>query len=88
MNSRSIIRSAKLPFAHHYPREVVQFVYGWLLGHWAVRLLMFQAASEANIAPLRLSFTGTLRVVRRAIPKFQRVQARDEFAFLSRTALS
>src|SRR4028118_794374 len=27
------------------PREVVQEVYGWLLGHWAVRLLMFQAAT-------------------------------------------
>ena len=26
------------------PREVVQEVYGWLLGHWAVRYLMFQAA--------------------------------------------
>lgn len=59
------------------PREVVQEVYGWLLGHWAVRLLMFQAASEANIAPLRLSFTGTLRVLRRAISKFQRVQAEE-----------
>jgi hypothetical protein len=65
------------------PREVVQEVYGWLLGHWAVRSLMFQAASEANIAPLNLSFTGTLRVVRRAIPKFQRVQADEELPFFS-----
>ncbi len=69
----------KTPVRDSYPREVVQFVYGWLLGHWAVRLLMFQAASEANIAPLRLSFTGTLRVIRRAIPKFQRLQI-DELA--------
>ncbi len=48
------------------PREVVQEVYGWLLGHWSVRLLMFQAATSAGIPPLRLSFTGTLRVIRRA----------------------
>jgi hypothetical protein len=42
------------------PREVVQEVYGWLLGHWAVRSLMFQVAEQADISPLRLSFTGTL----------------------------
>jgi hypothetical protein len=42
------------------PREVVQEVYGWLLGHWSVRVLMFQAATSASVPPLRLSFTGTL----------------------------
>lgn len=45
------------------PREVVQQVYGWLLGHWSVRVLMFQAATKRG-SPLRLSFTGTLRVKR------------------------
>ena len=53
------------------PREVVQEVYGWLLGHWAVRSLMFQAAQQAGISPLRLVFTGTLKVIRAAIPEFQ-----------------
>jgi Transposase DDE domain len=57
------------------PREeVVQEIYGWLLGHWAVRSLMFQVAEQADISPLRLSFTGTLNVVRRAVPKFQRLE--------------
>ena len=50
----------KTPIRSQNPREVVQEVYGWLLGHWAVRLLMFQAAQTSGIAPLRLSFTGTL----------------------------
>lgn len=59
------------------PREVVQEVYGLLLGHWAVRRLIFQAATSADVAPLRLSFTGTLRVVRRAVPKFQRLQPHE-----------
>ncbi|MGI2909634.1 IS4 family transposase [Tolypothrix sp. VBCCA 56010] len=59
------------------PREVVQEVYGLLLGHWAIRLLIFQAASSAVVSPLRLSFTGTLRVVRRALPKFQRLQPQE-----------
>jgi hypothetical protein len=59
------------------PREVVQEIYGWLLGHWAVRSLMFQVADKAGISPLRLSFTGTLNVVRRAVPKFQRLELTD-----------
>jgi hypothetical protein len=53
-------------------KEVVQEIYGLLLGHWAVRSLIFQAASSAGVSPLRLSFTGTLRVIRRELPKFQR----------------
>lgn len=64
------------------PREVVQEVYGWLLGHWAVRFLMFQVAQSANLSPLRLSFTGTLNVVRRAVPKFQQLQL-EEIPFFS-----
>jgi hypothetical protein len=61
----------KTPIRSHNPREVVQEVYGWLLGHWAVRCLMFQVAEHAGISPLRLGFTGTLNVIRRAVPKFQ-----------------
>jgi hypothetical protein len=64
------------------PREVVQEVYGWLLGHWAIRYLMFQVAQSAHISPLRLSFTGTLHVVRRAVPKFQQLQL-EEIPFFS-----
>ena len=64
------------------PREVVQEIYGWLLGHWAVRSLMFQVAESAEISPLRLSNTCTLNIVRRAVPKFQRLQI-EEFPFFS-----
>jgi len=42
------------------PKEVVQEIYGLLLGHWAIRPLIFQATSKASISPLRLSFTSTL----------------------------
>ena len=59
------------------PREVVQEVYGWLLGHWAVRVLMFQAATSAGVSPLRLSNTYTLRIIRRAMPKFQRLNSEE-----------
>jgi len=44
--------------------------------------LIFQAATTAGVPPLRLSFTGTLRVIRRAIPKFQRLQ-QEEFPLFS-----
>ncbi|HEY9781344.1 MAG TPA: IS4 family transposase [Leptolyngbyaceae cyanobacterium] len=72
----------KTPIRSLNPREVVQEIYGWLLGHWAVRSLMFQVAESAQISPLRLSFTGTLHVVRRAVPKFQRLQS-EEIPFFS-----
>ena len=52
----------------------MQEIYGLLLGDWAVRSLVLQVASNASISPLRLSFTGTLGVVRRVHPKFQRLQ--------------
>ena len=65
---------AKLPSALSNKSEVVQEIYGWLLGHYAVRCLMFTAAQTAGISPLRLGFTGILKVIRRAIPDFQDVQ--------------
>lgn len=67
------LNGRKTPIRSHNPREVVQEVYGWLLGHWAVRSLMFQVAEHTQMSPLRLSFTGTLNVLRRAVPKFQRL---------------
>ncbi len=63
----------KTPIRSLKPREVVQEIYGWLLGHYAVRHLMFQAAQQAGISPVRLGFTGTLKVIRRAIPDFHDV---------------
>ena len=61
----------KTPIRSLKPREVIQEIYGWLIGHSAIRSLMLQAATVADISPLRLSFTGTLRVIRRSLPDFQ-----------------
>jgi len=55
----------------------VQEIYGLLLGHWAVRSLICQTAHSAEISPLSISFTGTLRVIRRAVPKFQRLEPQE-----------
>jgi hypothetical protein len=60
------------PLRSKRPREVVQEIYGLLLAHLAIRTLMHQAALRDGIDPDRLSFTGALRVLRRAIPRAQR----------------
>ena len=60
----------------------MQEIYGLLLGHWAVRSLIGQTAQSAEISPLSLSFTDTLRVIRRAVPKFQRLKP-EQIPFFS-----
>jgi hypothetical protein len=57
------------------PREVVQEVYGLLLAHLAIRTTMFHAAARVDLDPERLSFVNCLRILRRAIPRFQRAQS-------------
>jgi hypothetical protein len=63
----------KVPIRSENPREVVQEIYGFLLGHWAVRRLMAEAAQKAEISPLRLSFTASVKVIRRSVPTFQQI---------------
>lgn len=69
-----------------HPREVVQEVYGLALAHLAVRLTMVEAAARAGLDPDRLSFTGTLRLLRRAIPRLQRGLASPDLAPFFSTA--
>jgi hypothetical protein len=49
------------------PQLVEQEVWGMLLVHHAIRVLMHQAATDAGLDPDRLSFTRSLRVVRRQV---------------------
>jgi hypothetical protein len=49
------------------PVLVEQEFYGMLLAHRAVRALMFEAAAEKKVPPERLSFTHSLRVIRRKL---------------------
>jgi hypothetical protein len=46
------------------PAGVVQELYGLLLDHFVIRKLMFEAARKAEVAPVRISFTGTLKILR------------------------
>ena len=51
------------------PAGVVQEIYGLMLAHYVLRALMFQAAQRVPISPLRLSFTGTLKILRCRLPE-------------------
>jgi Insertion element 4 transposase N-terminal/Transposase DDE domain len=54
------------------PAGVVQELYALLLDHYVVRVLMFEAAQEAQTPPLSISFTGTLKILRCRIPQCPR----------------
>jgi hypothetical protein len=51
------------------PAGVVQELDGLLLAHYVVRVLMSEAAQPHNLPPRRLSFTGTLKVLRCRLPE-------------------
>lgn len=50
-----------------HPDGAEQELYGFLLVHHAIRHLMHQAARQADRDPDRISFTRSLRVVRRQV---------------------
>ncbi len=73
------LNGRKTPIRSLKPREVIlqaetQEIYGWLLGHYAVRTLMLQAAEQVGISPIRIGFTGSLNVIKRSLADFQGLQ--------------
>jgi hypothetical protein len=61
------------------PGGVVQEVHALLLAHYVVRALMHEAAKRAApapepLGPLRLSFTGTLKILRCRLPQCPRTE--------------
>ncbi len=48
---------------------VLQEIHGLLLGHYAVRVLMQEAAAGKGIDPQRISFTATLKILRCRLPE-------------------
>jgi len=77
------LNGRKTPIRSLKPQMVVQEIYGWLLGHYAVRSLMFEAAEQAEISPLRLGFTGSLNVIKRSISDFQTLTSEQLPFFLA-----
>ena len=75
------LNGRKVAIRSKHPRLLIQEVYGWLIAYWVIRILMFQAAQQKQLSPLRLSFTGSLRAIRRAMPEFQTAQAQENHFF-------
>ena len=53
----------------HHPAGVIQEIYGMLTAHFIIRKLAFLAAEQAEVSPRRISFTGTLNVLRARLPE-------------------
>ncbi len=66
------------------PVGVIQEVYGVLLAHYAVRVLMHEAALRVEVDPDRLSFVHALEVVRDAVAEFQMVAVAQQGALYDR----
>ena len=56
----------------HRPAGVVQEIYGLLIAHFIIRKLAFEAAKQAKVSPRRISFTGTINVLRARLPEAPR----------------
>jgi hypothetical protein len=55
------------PFRSRTPLGVLQEFYGLLLAHYAIRSIMHESALQANVAPDRLSFVNSVRIIRDAV---------------------
>jgi hypothetical protein len=66
-------RLAGRPLRSRKPEGVLQELYALLIAHYAIRVLMHEAALHAGVDPDRLSFVHAVRVIHDAIPEFQMV---------------
>jgi hypothetical protein len=62
------LRGSRIVMRSKTPDLVRQEFYGLLMGHFAIRGLMHEAALKADLDPDRLSFLHAVRVVRRKLP--------------------
>jgi hypothetical protein len=60
------------------PAGVIQEIYGLLLGHYVIRVLMHEAAETRQIDPERISFTATLKILRCRLPQVRENQSQDD----------
>lgn len=64
------LRGQRIVLRSKQPDLIRQEFYGLLLAHYAIRALMHEAALKADLDPDRLSYTHSVRVVRRKLPIF------------------
>jgi hypothetical protein len=66
------------------PGRVTQELYGLVLAHYVVRVLMHEAAVQAGVAPTQLSFVHGVELIRQAILEFQLVAPEQHAALRAR----
>ena len=64
------LRGRQIVLRSKSPELVRQEFYGLMLAHFAIRCLMHEAALKADVDPDTVSFTHTVRVVRRKLPRY------------------
>jgi hypothetical protein len=64
------LRGRQIVLRSKSPELVRQEFYGLMLAHFAIRSLMHEAALKADVDPDTVSFTHTVRVVRRKLPRY------------------
>jgi len=67
------LRGPRIVLRSKTPALVRQEFYGLMLTHCAIRGLMHEAALQAAEAPHRLSYTHTVRILRRRLPQFSAI---------------
>jgi hypothetical protein len=67
------LRGPRIVLRSKTPDLVRQEFYGLMLTHFAIRGLMHEAALRADEDPDRLSYTHTVRVLRRRLPQFSAI---------------
>lgn len=72
------------PFRSRTPLGVLQEFYGLLLAHYAIRSLMHEAALQSDVAPDRLSFVNSVRIIRDAVFQAQIVAPSQSAAWRQR----
>ena len=65
------------PLRSKRPAGVIQELYALLIAHYAVRAVMAQAAQLKGLDPRRLSFVGTIRILKDALYEFAIVSRRQ-----------
>jgi hypothetical protein len=70
-------RIAGRPLRSKRPVGVIQELYALLIAHYAVRVLMFDAAEQQQLDPRRVSFVGTVRILQDALYEFAIVSRRQ-----------
>lgn len=75
---KTYLRGANVVLRSKRPDLVRQELYGLLLAHSAARILMHQAALQADVDPDQLSFTHTIRVLRRRLPAWHSFSPRAD----------